>query len=81
MLFNPAKAQQVKSEQLHALSDEKSALQKYTGGGSGENMTTSDTGKSRLELEMPNHLVLLDVVINDHTNLLLGTSVKKLEST
>lgn len=55
ILFNPEKAQQMKSEQLRALSDEKSALQKYTGGGG--SVSTSENGESCIELQVPNHLV------------------------
>lgn len=55
VLFNPEKAQQIKNEQLRALNDEKSALQKYTGGvGS---VSTGEDGEARLELQVPNHLV------------------------
>ena len=56
LLFNPEKAQQMKNEQLRTLSDEKSALQKYTAGGVGS-MSTSADGESSIELQIPNHLV------------------------
>lgn len=55
LLFNPEKAQQIKNEQLRALSDEKSALQKYSGGGG--SVTTNSDGESSIELQIPNHLV------------------------
>ena len=55
ILFNPEKAQQIKNEQLRALSDEKSALQKYTGGPGSMSMT--EDGQSKIELQVPNHLV------------------------
>jgi far upstream element-binding protein len=58
VLFNPEKAQQIKSEQLRALNDEKSAVQKYTGGGvGGSAMTTDEDGECTLQLQIPNHLV------------------------
>jgi far upstream element-binding protein len=55
LLFNPEKAQQIKNEQLRALSDEKSALQKYSGGGG--SISTNSDGESSVELQVPNHLV------------------------
>jgi far upstream element-binding protein len=57
VLFNPEKAQQIKNEQLRALSDEKSALQKYSGGGGAGSLITTEDGESSVELQIPNHLV------------------------